>query len=203
MSDFCSGATFPDETVPTFRPCLGSLAEKGKSLTFRILKCLSVALGQGEDYLGDMHTAHDAIKLRTLYYPPIPANLTFEESLVRLGEHSDYDTCTLLFQDHLGGLEVKDVDGKWISAKPIPGTVLINIGDFLEMMTSGSWPATHHRVVIPEEEWRRVTCRQSMVMFVDADPEVIIQPLAGPDHKYPPVKAGEYLHTRRSQTYVK
>ena len=83
------------------------------------------------------------------------------------------------------------------------GTVLINIGDFLEMMTSGSWPATHHRVVIPEEEWRRVTCRQSMVMFVDADPEVIIQPLAGPDHKYPPVKAGEYLHTRRSQTYVK
>ena len=63
MSDFCAGATFPDKAVPTFRPCLGSLAEKGRSLTFRILKCLSLALGQGEDYLGNMQTAHDAIKL--------------------------------------------------------------------------------------------------------------------------------------------
>merc|ERR550519_1267845 len=41
MSDFSSSATFPDTTVPTFRPCLTALAERSKTLTYRILKCLS------------------------------------------------------------------------------------------------------------------------------------------------------------------
>jgi isopenicillin N synthase-like dioxygenase len=78
---------------------------------------------------------------------------------------------------------------------------LINIGDFLEMLTTGSWPATHHRVVVPKEEWRKSTCRQSIVMFVDPDPEVVFKPLALPHDKYPPVYAGEYLTRRRNQTY--
>lgn len=201
MNDFSSSGIFPDEEIPSFRPSLTRLVNSARSLTFRILKCLSVSLGQDEDFLGDMHKLQDAMKFRTLYYPPIPESLVYKEGLVRLGQHSDYDTCTLLFQDDLGGLEVKNAAGDWVSAKPVPGTVLINIGDFLEMLTSGSWPATHHRVVVPKEEWRKTTCRQSMVMFVDPDPQVVFQPLAGPHQKYPPVVAGEYLHTRRSQTY--
>jgi len=201
MNDFSAKGSFPDEHVPAFRPSLTNLAENARRLTFRILKSLSVVLEQEENYLGDMHKLEDAMKMRTLYYPPIPENLEYKEGLVRLGQHSDYDTCTLLFQDDLGGLEVKDAKGEWVSAKPIEGTVLINIGDFLEMMTSGSWPATHHRVVVPKEEWRKSTCRQSMVLFVDPDPEVVFKPLAGPHEKYPPVNAGEYLTMRRNQTY--
>jgi len=172
MNDFGPKAYFPDEHVPTFRPSMTSLAENAKLLTFRILKSLSVVLGKEEDFLGDMHRLEDAMKMRTLYYPPIPTNLAYKEGLVRLGQHSDYDTCTLLFQDQLGGLEVKDAHGKWVSASPKEGTVLINIGDFLEMLTRGSWPATHHRVVVPQEEWRRSTCRQSIVLFVDPDPSL-------------------------------
>jgi len=201
MNDFGPKAYFPDEHVSTFRPSMTSLAKNAKLLTFRILKSLSVVLGKEEDFLGDMHRLEDAMKMRTLYYPPIPTNLAYKEGLVRLGQHSDYDTCTLLFQDQLGGLEVKDAHGKWVSASPKEGTVLINIGDFLEMLTRGSWPATHHRVVVPQEELRRSTCRQSIVLFVDPDPEVVFQPLGGPSDEYPPVKAGEYLNMRRSQTY--
>ena len=66
MSDFSSSGRFPDEYVPSFRPSLTSLAENAKSLTFRILKCLSVSLGQEEDYLGNMHQYEDAMKMRLL-----------------------------------------------------------------------------------------------------------------------------------------
>ena len=55
--------------------------------------------------------------------------------------------------------------------------------------------------VLIKEEWRKSTCRQSIVMFVDPDPEVVFKPLAGPCDKYPPVNAGEYLTMRRNQTY--
>ena len=38
-------------------------------------------------------------------------------------------------QDTLGGLEVKSVDKTWVSADPVPGTILINVGDLLENMS--------------------------------------------------------------------
>ena len=114
----------------------------------------------------------------------------------RCGEHSDYGTITFLFQDKLGGLEVKGVDGKWISADPIDGAIIVNVGDLLEAMTSGRYPATRHRVVIPEEEKRRKTLRQSIAFFIHPDDDVVCQPLSGPHPKYPPVTARQHLENR-------
>ena len=72
---------------------------------------------------------------------------------------TDYGLITLLYQDSMGGLEVKGVDGEWIHAEPIKNSVLINAGDLLEIYTGGRLPATFHRVVIPEEEVRRNSSR--------------------------------------------
>ena len=47
------------------------------------------------------------------------------------------------------GLEVRAVDNSWIKATPRSGTVLINVGDLLEIYSNGLFPATLHRVVIP------------------------------------------------------
>jgi isopenicillin N synthase-like dioxygenase len=49
-----------------------------------------------------------------------------EAGTTRCGEHSDYGSLTFLFQDKLGGLEVKDVNGDWIRAKPVEGTILVS-----------------------------------------------------------------------------
>merc|ERR550519_431367 len=88
MNDFSPEGFFPDEEVPSFRPSLTRLGNKARSLGLRVLKCLSVALGKDEAFLGDMHKPKDSMKLRTIYYPPIPENLPYKEGLVRLGEHS-------------------------------------------------------------------------------------------------------------------
>ncbi len=57
-------------------------------------------------------------KLRSIFYPPI--NLSdyknFNGTVVRCGEHSDYGTITFLYQDSMGGLEVRAVDNSWIRA---------------------------------------------------------------------------------------
>ena len=45
------------------------------------------------------------------------------------------------------GLEIKNVEDKWISADPIPGCFIINIGDMLEKVTRGLYKSTVHRVV--------------------------------------------------------
>ena len=51
----------------------------------------------------------------------------------RCGEHSDYGSLTFLFQDDLGGLEVRDKHGSWVRAKPVKDSMLVNVGDLLEV----------------------------------------------------------------------
>jgi hypothetical protein len=45
---------------------------------------------------------------------------------------------TILAQDDVGGLEVQTRGGRWISAPPIPGTFIVNIGDMLDIWTYGT-----------------------------------------------------------------
>ena len=51
--------------------------------------------------------------------------------MMRCGEHADFGTMTLLMQDELGGLEVKDTEDGWIKATPIPGAILVSSIDTL------------------------------------------------------------------------
>jgi isopenicillin N synthase-like dioxygenase len=52
---------------------------------------------------------------------------------MRIGEHSDYGTITLLWQlNDVPGLEVQDLGGVW---HPVPyekDSVVVNIGDLLQ-----------------------------------------------------------------------
>lgn len=58
-----------------------------------------------------------------------------------------------------------------------------------------------HRVVVPEEEVRRRSPRQSIAFFVHPDTGTIISPLDGDVDKHPPVEALAYIQSRVSATY--
>ena len=45
--------------------------------------------------------------LRILNYPPVPPDDEVKPGQIRCGEHVDYGSITLLFQDSGGGLEVR------------------------------------------------------------------------------------------------
>jgi isopenicillin N synthase-like dioxygenase len=46
----------------------------------------------------------------------------------------------------LGGLEVLNKNGKYIPAKPVYGTFVVNVGDFLERISNDIFISTVHRV---------------------------------------------------------
>lgn len=56
---------------------------------------------------GGIGNLDNATALRLLYYPPLPEKSDVKPGQVRCGEHSDYGSITLLFQDDVGGLEVR------------------------------------------------------------------------------------------------
>ena len=41
--------------------------------------------------------------------------------------------------------------GDWVKATPIPGTIVVNIGDLLQYWSNGRYRATPHRVVVEKE----------------------------------------------------
>ena len=217
------------QNCPQLRESLARLSECSRDLALRLLRCISLCLDQDLDFMDNIHLGmlmegteghvENCTTLRSIHYPPISDKMAKDPKIIRksivifvsivpftghcfrCGEHSDYGTITLLYQDQLGGLEVKGVDGQWINADPVPGTVLVNVGDLLEALTGGLFPATRHRVVVPELEIRRRTKRQSIVFFIHPDDAVVCEPLAGPDPRYPPVTARQHLENRFAATY--
>jgi isopenicillin N synthase-like dioxygenase len=137
------------------------MREIHEKIAMNILKCLSVAVGLPEDYLGNLHKYDDPsfTTLRLMHYPAAPDGSVDYAS--RLPAHTDHDVITLLFQHQIMGLQVRPPhysgpiadDEVWLDAPIIPGSVLINIGETLSFLSGGVMKSTWHRVVkSPREE---------------------------------------------------
>ena len=68
---------------------------------------------------------------RVIHYPAYTGPI--ENKQMRIGEHSDYGTITLLWQiNDVPGLEVQDLNGHWHPVPYAEDGVVVNIGDLLQ-----------------------------------------------------------------------
>ena len=91
---------------------------------------MSKALGLNEDYIVAQFSNKAPSFARFNYYPPCPRpDLVFGVKL-----HSDSGVLTILLMDKdVGGLQVLR-DGAWHNVPTNPHRLLINIGDFVEVL---------------------------------------------------------------------
>jgi isopenicillin N synthase-like dioxygenase len=167
-----------------------------------IAEAFAIALGMPESFFADKHNQEN-YTLRLLHYPPL--DRAPEADQVRAGEHSDYGSFTLLFQDNVGGLEVRNARGEWISAPCIPGTVVVNTGDLMERWTNHEFRSTKHRVKVPTDS-RMKRSRYSIAFFCHPNNDAQITCLETCQSEerpplYPPISAGDYLLERLQATY--
>ncbi len=86
-----------------------------------------------DDYCQDPSFASRSTQLRLLHYPPQPVDSDAEG----VEAHTDTGAFTILLQDQVGGLDDAQPRGRWISARPIQGSLVINIADMMQRWTSG------------------------------------------------------------------
>jgi len=71
--------------------------------------------------------------------------------------HTDISCLTILYQDDVGGLQIRTKEGKWVNTKPLPGSFAVNIGDCLQMWSNGRYRSAEHRVVFGRSKQRRLS----------------------------------------------
>lgn len=116
-------------------------------------------------------TRNPMCTLRLLHYPP---SLSKSNS-GGCGAHTDYGLFTILFQDHIGGLQVRNHGRRWIDAKPLRGSFVINVGDMLSYWSNGLYASTVHRVISPASG--SGYHRYSVPFFFNPDHDAVVEPL--------------------------
>lgn len=132
--------------LPGFRETVLEYMDALTDLGHALMKGLALSLGLPASYFADRYTKDPLVLFRIFNYPYDP-QFADGSATARwgVGEHTDYGVLTILRQDDCGGLEVRS-EGGWISAPPIPGTFVCNIGDMLDRITRGLYRSTAHRV---------------------------------------------------------
>ncbi|GLJ54727.1 hypothetical protein SUGI_1175580 [Cryptomeria japonica] len=153
---------------PDFREaCLAYIAA-ARELSFRLLQLISRSLGLPENRLNE-YFKDDLSTVRLNSYPECPA----PELTLGLGRHKDGGAVTLLYQDDVGGLQVKRKDnGQWLPAQPLPNSFVVNVGDCIQVWSNGRYESVEHRVVVNDS--RR---RLSIPFFLRPSHYVMMKPL--------------------------
>jgi len=152
----------------------------------KLMRLIALSLGLEESYFDHMADFPMA-GLRALHYPSQETTTD-----VGIGAHADYSWFTLVNQlSDTPALEVLNHNGQWVSAPPLPNTLVCNVGDFLEMATNNQFVSTVHRVVNKTGKER-----YSIPYFFSPSKDVMIETLptcvSAEQPAMVPIRAGDW-----------
>ena len=150
---------WPEQHVPTLRPHVQQFMNEMEVLSRRLMKYLALSLDLPANYFDDTFGTRPNVQLKICHYPAVTktdknandydegGNDDNTRAMFGVGPHTDSGYLSLLLQDDVGGLQVQNGDGRWIDAPPIDGTIVVNLGEMLQLATRGYFLATPHRVL--------------------------------------------------------
>lgn len=176
-------------------------------LSRKIMRGIALALGASADEFEGERAGDPFWVFRIIGYPVLShANSKdMTENDIGCGAHTDYGLLTLVNQDaDITALEVRNHSGEWISAPPVPGTFVCNIGDMLKILTNGLYESTFHRVIN-----KSPTYRVCVAYFYETNFDAAIEPLdicikrTGGTRKFERAVYGEHLVSKVTTNFVK
>lgn len=193
--------------LPGYRPFMEHFYNQCHGVHLNLLSALAVGLGLRPTYLQELCLINTS-ELRLNHYPACTAS-QIRAGKMRISEHTDFGTVTLLFQDASGGLEIEDQQhrGHYFPVAPEDKfEVIVNIGDCLQRWTNNLLRSTSHRVTLPPSAGEWIDSRYSVAYFAKPNRDQSVGPLpeflkAGETPKYEDVTAWEYNQQKLTLTY--
>lgn len=164
------------ERVPELRPAVLRYQAEAGRVARSVLALLAESLGEDPSWFERWFDDEAVSTTKLVRYPAPPVGQAPEDSGQGVGAHKDYGWLALVLQDEHQGLEVRTDDGGWIEATPVPGTLVVNVGEALEVATGGYLRANVHRVVAPRDG----EDRYSVPSFLAPRYDAVVEPLTLP-----------------------
>lgn len=195
---------------PHYPPNFKELMEKYISLctevSRKIMRGIALALGGSPDEFEGERGGDAFWVMRLIGYPGASTanGKCTSENDIGCGAHTDNGLLTLVNQDeNITALQVRNQAGEWISAPPIPGMFVCNIGDMLKILSNGLYESTLHRVIN-----KSPTYRVCVAFFYEPNYDAAVEPLevcvrkSGGTRKFEKAVYGEHLVSKVQTNFV-
>jgi isopenicillin N synthase-like dioxygenase len=175
---------------PWLRSASDAYFKQTTELGLRLLQLFAIGLNLPQDFFLQF-CKNPMVQMRLFHYPPQPP--VSPDNMFGVAPHTDYGMITLLAQDPIGGLELRKLDGEWVAAPYIEGTLVVNLGDLFQRWTNDVYVSNPHRVVN-----RTGRERYSIPTFFNLDYDALVECLptccsTERPAKYEPIRSGDYL----------
>ena len=108
------------------------------------------------------------LQMKINYYPRCPQ----PELALGVEAHTDISALTFILHNMVPGLHLFH-EGKWITAKCVPNSIIMHIGDTVEILSNGKYKSILHRGLVNKEK-----VRISWAVFCEPPKEkIILKPL--------------------------
>ena len=194
---------WPDDEA--FKQTLSDFFEAASRVAHRTLALVYQALAADpSDALPMGDPATSTVRLN--FYPtqdPLPANERAQAGVLgnmALHHHTDPGILTLLLQDLTGGLQTLTQDQHWIDVPPQAGTIVVNLGDAMQVWSNDAYRAAIHRVT-PRDR----SARYSTPYFYNPKSDAVLAPIThltqDPPH-FRPFTWREYIRGRVDDNFT-
>ncbi|WP_258807666.1 isopenicillin N synthase family oxygenase [Pseudidiomarina sp. CB1] len=155
--------------MPALKPALLTLQDKLSGITVNLLQKLCESLGVDRNALDATIGEQPYTHAKLIRYP---AQQSTQQGV---GAHKDPGYLTLVMQDSQSGLKVER-GNEWVDVEPIPGALVVNIGELLELASNGFLKATNHKVESPTQGVERYSIAFFMAAQLSATVPVLSLP---------------------------
>ncbi|KAK7304616.1 hypothetical protein VNO77_42500 [Canavalia gladiata] len=156
---------FPQNPL-RFRDVLEEMFVQMRKMGELLEKIINECLGLPTNFLKEFNNDRSWDFMVALRYFPASKN---ENN--GLSEHEDGNCISFIIQDGVGGLQVLK-NGEWIPVVPAQGTIVVNVGDVIQVLSNKKFKSATHRVVRAEGQ-----SRYSYVYFHNLSGEKWVEPL--------------------------
>nr|QOU08780.1 ANS [Triadica sebifera] len=177
--DYFFHLVFPEEkrdlsiwpkTPASYIEVTSEYARQLRALATKILSLLSLGLGLEEGRLekevGGLEEL--LLQMKINYYPRCPQ----PELALGVEAHTDISALTFILHNMVPGLQLF-YQGKWVTAKCVPNSIIMHIGDTVEILSNGKYKSILHRGLVNKEK-----VRISWAVFCEPPKDkIILKPL--------------------------
>ena len=191
-----------DADCPRFREEISRFSDDASLLSRRLTQLLALSLDLPSDAFDFVFGDTPNVQMKIARYPPttrgegpaddddenknkvggekddrnekkVEGSAEVSADAFGVGAHTDSGYLSLLLQDDVGGLQVMNGAGEWIDAPPVENTLVVNLGEMLQLATRGYYLATPHRVLPPGT----LRARLSVPFFWNPKLEYVCEPM--------------------------